>query len=90
MTPKQTRDCILRTLLDRLDSVGYVVFDFDLKPKPCLEGPDEMPWWGGYEINFKLIERQKYQILQTRPEKLRTDALVIAPNQRRTFKIDLS
>src|SRR6202521_3965902 len=88
--PEEARRLILRTLQDRFDSAGYVVFDFVLKPKPRLEEPDAMPWWGGYELTFKVIEKQKHQRLQSRLEKLRTDALVVGPDQRRTFRVDLN
>jgi len=81
--PEEIRQLILRTLQDRFDSAGYVVFDLVLKPKPRLDQPDEMPWWGGYELTFKIIEKQKDQRLRTQLDKMRIDALVIGPNQQR-------
>jgi hypothetical protein len=49
---------------DRFDSMGFVVFDEHLEPKPQLKGADTKPWWGGYELRFKIIERQKYEALE--------------------------
>ncbi len=82
---------------DRFDAIGYVVFDEVLEPKPRLDTEDIKPWWGGYELRFKLIERAKYETLharhtgeQQRIEKLRFNATVTSPAQDRTFKVDLS
>src|SRR5713101_5689156 len=88
--PEEIRQLMFRTLQDRFDSAGHVVFDLALKSKPRLEEPDAMPWWGGYELTFKVIEKHKQLRLQNRPDKLRIDALVIGPNQERTFRVDLS
>lgn len=82
------RTRIFRALRDRFDSNGYVVFDERLEPKPQLDGPDERPWWGGYELRFKIIEKAKYEKLS--PEKRRLDALATGPDQRRVFTVDLS
>jgi predicted nucleotidyltransferase component of viral defense system len=81
---------MFRAIRDRFDAEGFVVFDERLEPKPRLHGEDTKPWWGGYELRFKLIEREKYEKLRTRPEKLRLDALVTGSEQNRTFTVDLS
>ena len=81
---------MFRTLKDRFDSAGYVVFDEKLDPKPRLSGSDARPWWGGYELKFKLIEKQKHSVMQARPDKMRIDSLVVGPNQQRVFTVDLS
>ncbi len=75
---------------DRFDAIGYVVFDEVLEPKPRLDKADEKPWWGGYELRFKLIERGKYEVFKERIEKLRFNATVTGHAQERTFKVDLS
>lgn len=66
------------------------MFDEKFEAKPVLEGNDEKPWWGGYELSFKLIEREKFELLKDRPGKLRVNALVIGSGNKRSFKIDLS
>ncbi len=81
---------ISRALSDRFDSAGYVVFDLTLEPKPQIDGPDERPWWGGYELNFKLIEKEKHLAFRENLEKLRRSAAVLGPRQRRTFRVDMS
>ena len=84
----RSRTRIFRALRDRFDSHGYAVFDERLQPKPRLEGPDERPWWGGYELCFKIIEKSKFQRLS--PEKRSLDAETTGPGQRRVFTVDLS
>lgn len=86
----EARRRIFRALRDRFDAVGFVVFDEKLEPKPRLQGEDLKPWWGGYELAFKIIQREKYQALKERPDKLRIDAMVIGTRQERTFTVDLS
>ena len=81
---------IFQALTDRFDSAGYVVFDESFEAKPKLDTPDVRPWWGGYELKFKLIDKGKYEALKHRQEKMRIDALVVGPRQERTFIVDLS
>jgi hypothetical protein len=81
---------LFQGLHDRFDAMGFVVFDEQLEPKPRLKGADTKPWWGGYELRFKIIERQKYEVLKGRPDKLRINATVTGVNQERTFTVDLS
>lgn len=84
----RSRIRIFRALRDRFDSHGYVVFDEKLEPKPRLDGPDERPWWGGYELRFKIIEKSKYRALS--PKKRSLDAETTGPGQQRIFTVDLS
>ncbi len=87
----RARDSIFRVLKDRFDSAGYVVFDERLTPKPRIDGEDVTPWWGGYELNFKLMGKERYEeLLHSRPGKLRIEAMPTGPGQKRVFKVDLS
>lgn len=82
---------IFATLRDRFDSAGYVVIDERLEVKPDLRGAeDKKPWWGGYELKFKLIAKDKYDQMRATPNKLSINALVTGLRQERTFKVDLS
>jgi hypothetical protein len=81
---------LFHALHERFDAIGIVVFDEKLEAKPRLDGEDTKPWWGGYELRFKLIERQTYETLKGRPDKLRNHAMVTGLRQERTFTVDLS
>ncbi len=89
---------ILRTLVNGSSWFFEIVlmpratflFDEKFEAKPELKGEDEKPWWGGYQISFKLIERANFDALKSRPDKLRINALVTGGSNKRSFTIDLS
>jgi hypothetical protein len=87
---EDARRRLFSALHDRFDAAGYIVFDEKFEVCPDLKGPDEKPWWGGYEVSFKLIERHKYQSLKDDLQKLRNNALALGSSGKRAFKIDLS
>lgn len=66
------------------------MFDERFHVKPQIEGPDERPWWGGYEVRFKLLPKDKYTTLAGNLPKMQTNALVIGQGQARTFVVDFS
>jgi len=81
---------IEQSLWERFDSDGYRVFDYKFKPKP-LKTKKEIPYfWGGYEVEFKIIEEDKYSRFQRDINNLRRNATTIGSQQQRTFKIDIS
>ena len=75
-------------LNDRFRAAGYVLFDYDFKPRPTIGAKEAR--WGGYRAQFKIIERPKYDGLGADLEAVRRNATVIGPLQKRTFVIDLS
>jgi hypothetical protein len=86
----EARERIFDALRDRFGAMGFVVFDEQLEPKPRLDGEDTKPWWGGYELRFKIIEREKYEAFKLLPAKMRINATVTGEMQQRTFTVDLS
>jgi predicted nucleotidyltransferase component of viral defense system len=85
-----TRKRIFRAVKQHFSSAGFVVFDESLEPKPQVLGPNQQAWWGGYEFKFKLIEEAKYKALCGSLETLRRNALVVGPEQQRSFSVDMS
>ena len=79
-----------RALAAGFSTAGYTVFDTKFVLKPLLRGPDERPWWGGYELSFKLLETPDYERLRRQPAKMQREALAVGPNQKRTLKVDIS
>ena len=81
---------IERSLSERFDSEGYQVFDYKFTPKPSKRRQDTPAFWGGYQAEFKLIEKQKYREMQGDLDTLRRNATTIGSQQQRKFKIDIS
>lgn len=81
---------IFRALRDRFDSAGFVVFDekFQLRPSVMREG--QSPRWGGYQVDFKIADRATHEKHGSDIEALRRNASLVGPEQKRTFKIDIS
>jgi hypothetical protein len=86
----QAKERIFRALRDRFDSAQYVVFDeqFSARPSKLKEG--QSPLWGGYEVNFKIATRESARKCGNDLEALRRNASLVGPEQKRTFKIDIS
>lgn len=70
---------------------GLVAFDVKLIQKPKRIGKiDEMEFWGGYQIEFKLIPKKFYAQYSDNIEFLRKNSTVIGPSGRKLFKIQIS
>jgi len=81
----------IKRALDRaFAQLGYRVFDFAFYEKPKMIDVQRRKNWGGYSVEFKLIERTKLSVLRNEQSILRRNATVIGPSQRRTFNIDIS
>lgn len=87
---EETRNRIVRALRDRFDSAGFVVFDekFERRPPTLRAGQPE--GWGGYRVEFKIIEKEKHSRLNGRLDALRREAHVTDDSQTRTFQVDIS
>ena len=81
---------IFRALRDRFDSAGFALFDEKIRAKPQKLSEHQPASWGGYEVSFKLIQKEKLAELGGHLEDVRRQALVIGTEQRRTFTVDLS
>ncbi len=79
---------MIGALKDRFAAAGFELFDDIFAERPAANKAD--PKWGGYRIQFKIIERQKYGDLRAEVEAIRRNATVIGPAQQRTFTIDVS
>ncbi len=86
----ETRRRMERALNSRFAPFGFVPFEVKLLPKPSKRDEIGIPWWGGYRLEFKLVEEERYNRLSSNLEQLRREALVVGPNQLRVFSADLS
>ena len=83
-------DKIHKVLTDTFRANGFEAFDIQFKQVPestKLPVPD---FWGGYLVEFKVIEKSKFSALQNDQRALRTNAIEAGPEHRRKFKISIS
>ena len=83
---KKLEDALKKTFLQN----GYRVFDFEFVPVPKKISNELKMFWGGYKINFKIIDRETFETYENDKDALRRRALVMGPEKRKTFKIDVS
>lgn len=70
---------------------GLVPFDLRISQKPdTIRDLDDMEFWGGYVIDFKLIPKSLYDQYSHNIEALRRRSTVVDPSGTRTLRIDIS
>lgn len=82
---------IYNLLARAYEQEGLLPFDIKISQKPQKIGCiDEMEFWGGYGIEFKLIPKTLYEQNSVNIESLRKKSTVVAPSDRRILKIEIS
>jgi len=81
---------ITRSLEKIFGERGYSVFDITVDEKPRICDTNAPEFWGGYNLNFKIIEKDKYIGLTEDIGTLRRNATVVGLNQEKKFSIDIS
>ena len=81
---------IERTLKETFSPEGFEVFDVKFEEKPPVVTQDMAAFWGGYQVEFKIIENEKYSRLFQNKDALRKNATVVSTRNKRTFRIDIS
>jgi len=69
---------------------GYEVFDVRVLEKPKKISPEMADFWGGYSIDFKIIEIARFKQLSIDINSMRREATVIGTANRRKIMIDVS
>jgi predicted nucleotidyltransferase component of viral defense system len=87
---EEAQQRIFRALRDRFDSAGLVVFDEKFQVRPSVKREGQSPRWGGYQVEFKIAERETYERFGQDVDSLRRHASLVGPEQKRTFRIDIS
>lgn len=84
------RSIIEELLKNSFKDKGYYVFDVTLNKRPNNIAPNLDDFWGGYKIEFKLLEYNKYEKLKIDEEKVRRFALPIGHNNSTKLRIEIS
>lgn len=79
-----------RALVSRFNVVGLIPFDVKLTSQLSEQRENQQPWWGGYQLEFKLIEETRHRSFGSDLDRLRREAFVVGPNQQRIFRVDFS
>jgi len=86
----ETRKRLEHSLLRAYSDIGYKIFDFIMQERPQVIADEVSDFWGGYKIEFKILEKNQYKKLENNPDELRKYAEVVGKSQGRKIKIDLS
>jgi len=87
---EDTERRIFTKLSERFATLDCVVFDQSFKPRPSKVRVGQSSRWGGYAVEFKIIDRTTFENFKGDLDKLRRNAITISPQMHRTFKIDIS
>ena len=81
---------IEEALTTRFSEAGLVVIDFKFEKVGDAPARAHADFWGGYQIEFKVIPMDKQRELGDSKEAWRRNALVVAEGQKRNLRIDIS
>lgn len=84
------RDRIERRIVQTFKPEGWVPFDCRLAKKPDPVSPELAAFWGGYELEFKVIAIEQHRLLEGNLNKMRRQSLVTGPGDRRKIEVDIS
>lgn len=77
-------------LTKNFDENNYYVFDIKVSEKPHNLDSELKNFWGGYRLEFKVIEKESLSELNGNIEKIRKAALNLGKGAKKNFKIDIS
>lgn len=69
---------------------GYHVFDFKFKANPKDIKPEHAEFWGGYNIELKIIENEKYKQFEDDEDSMRRHATIVGTGQEKKLTVDIS
>jgi predicted nucleotidyltransferase component of viral defense system len=78
---------IFQCLRDQFAAAGHLLFDESFERRPPNSQDQD---WGGYLVEFKLIEKDLYGKLRGDLDTVRRNAMATGPLQRKIFRIELS
>jgi predicted nucleotidyltransferase component of viral defense system len=87
---EKTKSKIEAVLTRTFDEKGYKAFDISLVPRPQTPSIKKPKFWGGYDVEFKVIDKEKYNLLCADPELLRKQSIDFTSQHNKKFKIQIS
>jgi predicted nucleotidyltransferase component of viral defense system len=87
---KVMREKIEKVLRNTFREEGFEVFDVRISEKPKKISPEMADFWGGYSVEFKIINAEQYKLFSGSIDSLRREALVVGLMNRKKIEIDIS
>jgi predicted nucleotidyltransferase component of viral defense system len=84
------RSTIDNALRKWFEPKGYVVFDVNLREEPKHLTEEFRAFWGGYNVDFKIVHAETYQKLAGDQAKLRRGAITVVDEHGKKFPIEIS
>jgi predicted nucleotidyltransferase component of viral defense system len=81
---------IRNVLTETFRAHGFEAFDIRFKEVPESRTVAQPAFWGGYQVEFKVMESLKFAGLQGSQRSLRVNAIEVGPEHERRFKISIS
>lgn len=87
---QQVAELMERLLSATFSENGYTVIDFNFIETPRTISDDMRNFWGGYDINFKIVEEKVYQANKGNKDALSRNAVAVSENRSSKIEIDIS
>jgi predicted nucleotidyltransferase component of viral defense system len=81
---------IAKVLEETFRANGFEAFDIHFKEVPEVRDVHTPDYWGGYQIEFKVIETNAFAALRHDARALRVNAIEVGPAHKRKLKISIS
>lgn len=78
------------TLTQTFLESDYVIIDYKFLNKPKKIREDVADFWGGYKVEFKVIDKKTYDENKENIDKLRRGAVSVNPNNSPVFELEFS
>ncbi len=79
-----------KSLSNTFREAGYKVFDVRLAERPKRISRELAGFWGGYRLEFKIIESDRYQEFASNIDSLRRNAMALSETHKKNFLIEIS
>lgn len=87
----EVKNRIQKTLYTTFKENGYELFDLKMTERPSALPAELETFWGGYKVEFKVIDVETFEKFQGNQDNMRRNALKLNPNTNSTkFEIEIS
>lgn len=84
---QQKLECLLARAFSKQD---LHAFDIKFSARPLSLSEELSSFWGGYQLEFKLIKSEQIDQFSDQPDRMSVNAMPTGPSQSRKFRVDFS